>query len=233
MKRKHIVCVVLLLALSLALFSACRSSDSGEPSSPPAYSNPYLDSLPVAGNWGGYEWVVLKKEETRWLCITKEIIESRKFHEVETPVSWEECDLRAYLNGEFFEDTFGTVVGNETPAQIILTDNTNESVAFPNGSTGNGSAPTRDYVFLLSYEEAEAYFPDDAARVAAYHVGKDEVSAAPIRYAQHWWLRSPGDYLNDFANVDGIGQVCYSQSNIHTEGLGLRPAIWVWVAPEE
>ncbi|MCL2494526.1 MAG: DUF6273 domain-containing protein [Oscillospiraceae bacterium] len=174
--------------------------------------NAFLDSLPVQGDWGGYEWVVLKKEPGRWLCMTKEIVEVRKFHEAETPVSWADSGLRAYLNGAFLEEAFGTSGDRD---RVLLTENSNGSVTFPNGNTGVDSADTQDYVFLLSYEEAEAYFPDSAARVAMYN-----------GQARHWWLRSPGDYVNEFANVDGTGQVNYSASDIHTEGLGVRPAIW-------
>jgi|GEM_PF-2896243 len=218
MKLKQILCIAVLFALALTMFGACGSSktpkNSGD-SSLPEYSNPYLDALPVAGNWGGYEWVVIKKEEGRLLCITKEIIEVRRFHDTEEPVSWAESDLRAYLNGEFFENTF-SADKSKNAVQPLLTEHTNGSVDFPNGSTGTGSEPTEDSVFLLSYEEAEDCFISDAARVAAYD-----------SYGQIWWLRSPGDYLNNFANVDGIGQVCYSSSNFHADGLGVRPAIWI------
>jgi len=216
MKLKHILCIMLLLALGLTMFSACGSAETpDDPSSLPAFSNPYLDALPVAGNWGGYEWVVIKQEDGRQLCITKEIIEVRKFHEEETPVSWAKSDLRAYLNDEFYESVF-KADKSKNAVRPLPTSNANGSIDFPNGVTGTGSAATKDSVFLLSYEEAEACFISDAARTAAYD-----------GYGQNWWLRSPGDYLNNFANVDGIGQVLYSSSNVHTEGLGVRPAIWI------
>jgi len=181
--------------------------------------NIYLDKLPVAGDWGGYDWVVLAKEDGRWLCITKDIVEMRKFHETETTVSWAESGLRAYLNGEFLKTTFGTSGDRD---RVLLSENKNDSVTFPNGNTGIGGEATQDYVFLLSYEEAEKYFPNDLVRAAKYD-----------GQAQFWWLRSPGDYLNKFANVDAIGQVCYSGGNVHTGGLGVRPAVWRFHAPDD
>ena len=222
MKLKHILCAAVLLALGLTVFSACgNSKDDGGPSSLPTFSNPYLDALPVAGNWGGHEWVVIKKEGTRQLCITKEIIEVRRFHDTEEPVSWAESDLRAYLNGEFRMATF-VVTDSKVTVLPLLTSNTNGSVTFSNSSTGTGSEPTEDSVFLLSYEEAESCFLSDTARAAAYG-----------GVAQIWWLRSPGDHLNGFANVDGIGQVCYSSSNLQAEGFGVRPAIWIPLSADD
>ena len=183
--------------------------------------NIYLDKLPLAGEWGGYEWVVIAKENGRWLCVTKDIVKIRKFHEAETLVSWADSDLRAHLNGEFLEYCFGDPDSGDR-ARVCLTENENNAVTFSNGNKSIGSAATQDYVFLLSYEEAEQYFPNDLVRTAKYN-----------GQTQNWWLRSPGDHLNEFANVDGIGQVCYSASNIHTGGLGVRPAIWRFHAPEE
>ena len=219
MKLKRILCAALLLALGLTMFGACGNSkkpeNADEPSSLSEYSNPYLDALPVAGNWGGYEWVVIKKEDTRQLCITKEIIEVRRFHEAEATVSWAESDLRAYLNGEFYETVF-KADKSKNAVRPLSVNNANKSVNFPNDNAGIGSTATKDSVFLLSYEEAETCFLSDAARVAAYD-GRSQI----------WWLRSPGDHLNYYANVDGIGQVCYSSSNLQAEGFGVRPATWI------
>jgi len=209
MKTKRILCAAIVFVLGIALLAFCGNST--RPEAPEESPNTWLDELPIAGNWGGYEWVVLAAQEGRWLCITKDIVEIRKFHDAEMPVSWAGSDLRAWLNGEFLEAYFGEA----DSGGLLPAENENNAVTFPNGNASIGSAATEDYVFLLSYEEAEAYFPDEAARVAKYD-----------GQAQFWWLRSPGDYLNEFATVDGMGQVCYSSSNVHTGGLGVRPAIW-------
>ncbi|MCL2507995.1 MAG: DUF6273 domain-containing protein [Oscillospiraceae bacterium] len=210
--------MAVIFVFCLTLLISC-----GKPPPPDTFdesANTYLDGLPVQGDWGGYEWVVLKKENGRWLCITKDIIELRKFHDSEESVSWADSDLRAYLNGEFLERCFG-MPGDGDRERVNPVKNSNEGIIFQNGNISIGSAATEDYVFLLSYEEAEEYFPSAAARAAKYN-----------GQAQNWWLRSPGNYLNEFANVDSIGQVCYSESNIHTERLGVRPAIWRFHAPE-
>jgi len=223
MKLRRIICFATILVLCLTLLGGCGDSPQTGGTDMTVH-NTYLDGLAVAGNWGGYDWVVLREEDGRLLCITRDIIEFRKFHETETPVSWADCDLRAYLNGEFFDRTF-SAGGRE---RVLLTENDNGDVAFPNGNVGIGSEATQDYVFLLSYTEAEKCFPNKDARVAGFtgQIGISEYN----NEAYNWWLRSPGDYLNDFANVDGIGQVCYSQSNVHTGGLGVRPAVWISAA---
>ena len=145
----------------------------------------------------------------------------RKFNEAETPVSWADSDLRAWLNGEFLEACFGGPDSGDR-ARVLLTENENSAVTFPNGNTSISSAATEDYVFLLSYEQAEKYFPNDLVRTAKYD-----------GQARNWWLRSPGDYLNEYADVDGIGQVCYGSGNVHLGGFGVRPAIWRFHAPDD
>jgi hypothetical protein len=209
MKIKQFISAVMILLLGTTVLASCGKG-SGSQFQAAQAANFNLDKLPIAGNWGGYEWVVLEKVANRSLCITKDIIEIRKFNETEAAVSWEESDLRAYLNGEFYDKMFD---GN---VSVLLVRNNNSDVIFSNGKVGIGSAETDDRVFLLSYNEAKMYFPNDTYRIATYN-----------GQPQYWWLRSPGDYLTDFANVDTIGQVCYSQSNVHTSGLGVRPVICV------
>ena len=107
--------------------------------------------------FGGLFWRVLEwnADESRALVLSEDILEVRPYHSEWTAMTWKECDLRAYLNGEFLEDTFT----EEERARIRLG---NVNTPYRNGNPGGGI--TKDSVFLLSADEAAAYFPDDASR---------------------------------------------------------------------
>ena len=122
-------------------------------------------------------------------------------------MTWKECDLRAYLNGEFFEDTFT----EEERARIRLG---NVNTPYCNGNPGGGI--TKDSVFLLSADEAAAYFPDDASRAACLRSGE------PC----WWWLRSPGTYKDYVSDVFIPGNILGNHAVIGKGGV--RPAMWLY-----
>ena len=52
-------------------------------------------------------WRALAQEDGRTLLICDQIITSRPYHSVVVDaITWEECTLRSWLNGEFLEDCF-------------------------------------------------------------------------------------------------------------------------------
>ena len=118
--------------------------------------------------FGGLFWRVLEwnADESRALVLSEDILEVRPYHSEWTAMTWKECDLRAYLNGEFLEDTFT----EEERARIRLG---NVNTPYCNGNPGGGI--TKDSVFLLSADEAAAYFPDDASRAACEIIKENAV----------------------------------------------------------
>ena len=53
-------------------------------------------------SFGGYNWRVLDIHNNRALIITEDIIEQRAYHDVYRDITWADCALRKYLNGEFY-----------------------------------------------------------------------------------------------------------------------------------
>jgi transcriptional regulator with XRE-family HTH domain len=51
--------------------------------------------------FGKYQWRVLKTDGNSALIITERVIELRAFHEEFIEITWENCDLRKYLNKQF------------------------------------------------------------------------------------------------------------------------------------
>ena len=50
-----------------------------------------------------YEWRVLDIQENAALIITEEVIERRPYHNILMDITWADCDMRKYLNGEFYD----------------------------------------------------------------------------------------------------------------------------------
>ena len=53
------------------------------------------------------EWTVLDRQEDRALLLSKYALDAMPFHEVEDwNVTWADCTLRSWLNGEFLDVAF-------------------------------------------------------------------------------------------------------------------------------
>ena len=66
------------------------------------------------------EWIVLDRQEDRALLLSKYALDAMPFHEVEDwNVTWGDCTLRSWLNGEFL----GVAFGDEERMQIIHRQN--------------------------------------------------------------------------------------------------------------
>ncbi|MCD7742924.1 MAG: DUF6273 domain-containing protein [Oscillospiraceae bacterium] len=168
------------------------------------------------------DWLVLAVEDGKALLISEKGLDCRMYHGDNTTMTWENCDLRKWLNGEFLQGAFTA----EEQAQIVLTPTPNP------GSTVHGAAggnDTEDKVFLLNVDEADKYFTGDAARMldgTPYTVARGAfVNERTGRV--WWWLRSPGYYVSDAAGVNYLGQLHRSGDNVSTTNNAVRPAMWV------
>jgi len=55
--------------------------------------------------FGDYHWRILDRQNNTALMITENIIEQRAYHDVYKEITWADCSLRKYLNGEFYDNT--------------------------------------------------------------------------------------------------------------------------------
>lgn len=70
--------------------------------------------------YGKLRWKVLAKEKNRILVTTETCIESRAYHSKSMHVTWEKCDLRKWLNDEFYHSSFSE---NEKKAISVVKNN--------------------------------------------------------------------------------------------------------------
>jgi len=196
--------------------------------------NPGSDYL-----FGGYEWIVLDKDEVnnRVLLLSKKIFEQRRYHDNNEPVTWEECDLRAYLNRDFYEKMF---IDSEDRDRIA---GANGEIVNQNAKNQwfntKGGKETKDKIFLLSIEEVVKYLgvkeelqmlehrPNDNAWFIGLEEGNKKRIANYGDSPWWWWLRSPGSHvvLAAYVGCDGHLSLCGYPVSI-AEG-GVRPALWL------
>ena len=167
------------------------------------------------------EWLVLAKEGTKILVISKEALDCKPYNTSYTDVTWETCTLRKWLNNDFINAAFSADERTMIPTVTVSADKN------PDYSTNPGNA-TQDQVFLLSITEVNKYFSSDSAR-----------QCKPTDYAVAngawesdsgncwWWLRSPGNDQVDAAYVSYDGDVNEYGLVVHRDNNAVRPALWI------
>jgi len=201
--------------------------------------------------FGRHQWRVLQTDGNSALLLAESVLEQRAYHEEFTRVTWEHCDLRKYLNKQFYES-----FDPSDRARILetrITDTNNPWYGTPCGHS------TVDRIFLLSITEVLQYFgdsgdmrngkrwyweddkrlvPSDAehwecgecvndrfndARKALYH--KVYNAGWDERW---WWLRSPGIHVrHTTACVGYVGELFICGSDVYDPRGGVRPAMWI------
>ena len=160
------------------------------------------------------EWIVIGVNDDSFSLISKDILDIQPYHTEKADVLWAGSSLRSWLNSSFLSLTFLPVESRQMIAwEYQDTD----------GATLN------DSVYCLSAEEAEAFWPAEAERVAG-------VTEAVFRKADYtdaarngrWWLRSASVTENGVraaSDVDAAGAI--GTAAVRNAAVGIRPCICV------
>ena len=183
------------------------------------------------------EWIILARAGDNALLLSKYGLDAKEYHEEQEDITWEQSDIRSWLNSSFMDTAFTS----EEQGAILKSEVDNSQAEGNSEYDTTGGNNTEDRVFLLSYKEAfEDYFSSDEERVCM-----------PTDYAVQngayinddtgvcwWWLRGSywintadfGDLGSLFgvqifaANVSDLGSSGYSIVN---GSVCIRPALWV------
>ena len=153
-------------------------------------------------NGNPVEWYVLVVDDGKALLLSRDVLESRQFSSVNTPL-WYDSETRSYLNDTLIYELFDADEGGLISTQKIY------DPASPYSFSGLPGLSSYDRIFLLSYQEAEQLLPSDNLRSAS----------------EDWWLRT------SYSNIDHNHYVG-ADGNMHawaedTEIRGIRPAMWI------
>ena len=194
-----------------------------------------LDNGPEA-----IQWRVLDKKDGKLLVISDKALDyisySYEWDQVEKSV-WATSCSRGWLNNYFMQTAF-------TPAEqarISLSDiHTDPSPGFDN----DPGPDTQDYVFLLSAQETEQYFPTAESRrvlLSDYvhphnkiRINRQGWGTNATRIHGDWGLRSPNKY-GTFAYILDYQTIYWTAGDIWYDGGGfegdIRPAMWIEAKP--
>ena len=161
--------------------------------------------------FGDYDWIVLERKDNQILLLAETNLNQWVYHTEYVNVTWEKCDLRKWLNDEFYNEFIDEDKEVICKTKITTPGNPEFLLRF-------GGKPTEDYFFLLSVQEARKLDPKI------------------LSLDKKWWLRTPGMYMDLAAYVRENGEIstvgeqvtcerCENEDD--REGLGIRPAVYI------
>lgn len=176
------------------------------------------------------EWLVLTREGNRVLLLSKYGLSAQRFNgQYAESNTWENCDLRKWLNEDFWTNGFTKEEQKYILPTIVSPDKN------PMYSTNTGNSTT-DKVFLLSVEEVLQYFPDNERERICLPTENAKYNEYVESYSDEkegcvWWLRSPGEDSDSVAVVYYFGKIDYDGYSPYFDGIAVRPAIWISIEP--
>ena len=176
------------------------------------------------------EWLVLDKQDEKLLILSKYGIGRRRaYHSEYGIITWEKCDLRAWLNGVYITNAFS----DYEQSMILYTKNENPN----NPKYGmTGGPDTTDKAFLLSVDDVNNYLPRSALR---------QMRSPNGVLCVEWWLRTPGYSFNaseadisgsysatvikkdGFIDYYGHGNALFDGELSLVSDVAVRPALWI------
>ena len=198
--------IILITALLIGI-TACNSgsNDENEVIESPFASAGIGDVI----QFGEFDWRVLDVQDGKALILADRIVENQQYHD-NVAITWEDSEVRKWLNDTFLKETF-TAAERNLIAESWVVNNDN-----PEYGTAGGN-DTTDRIFLLSFDEAEKYFPDETERIAL------DFNNTP----SFWWLRSPGAIANSAVGVSSVDGGIGEAGILLNSSYGIRPALWV------
>jgi hypothetical protein len=157
--------------------------------------------------------------------------------------TWADSEIRAWLNDDFLNAAFT----DDELSRVVESEIKNAG----GEADIDGAADTKDKIFLLSAEEANAYFENDKNRIASLEMtdidllymlriyeedmGVPESSIRSKLEEQFlhnkqdwpWWLRSTGSANGTAVMITTEGSIVMEGWSILDFRGGVRPALWI------
>ena len=204
------------------------------------------------------EWEILDENENGTLLVSRYVLDNVRYDmRVAGEVTWETCELRSWMNDDFYNAAFD----DEMKARINTVTIVNEDNQSWETSGGND---TSDKIFALSVSEIKKYYSfnswdpgfdcgySEALIIPPTKYATDNgvyTKTIPDSYFEHilsdknysedcigmigsyWWLRTPGEYDSIACIVDAIGRAGEDgyvvMPGYWTNNVGVRPALYI------
>ena len=169
------------------------------------------------------EWRVLEKDENgRMLVVSKYALDCRNYHSSVKQITWEDSDIRSWLNNDFYSNVFSS--SEKSAVKTVTNENTGNS-----DFNVNGGNKTSDKIFILSIDEAKRYLPNNIDRMcqATKYAESKGTELDSLTHNCRWWLRSPGSTLYSAASVKIDGFILNMGTPVSVDKAFVRPAVWI------
>ena len=167
-------------------------------------------------------WLVLNRDGSRLLLVSQYALACLPYHGEYAELTWADCSLRAWLNGDFLQTAF-----NADEQRLIESSRVSADLN-PRYSTDPGKN-TEDKIFLLSLAEIDRHFVEGAPRrcEATAYAAANGARVNREFGTCWWWTRSPGCDRYYVTDVRPSGELNYVGSDANRDYLCVRPAMWI------
>ncbi len=186
----------------------------------------YEQDNDLENGWEPIEWIVLAEEGGRALAISKYGLDWKPYNEQNDSVTWETCDIRAWLNGKFYENVFSPAE-KELIAEVTLSNPGGPQQRLIHGQDYSENS-TSDRLFFLSLYEANSLFSEDGISGACLPTAYTEALSADnlTSVIFTWSLRTMGATGDRVAEAGPEGKI-YELGSRVIYPLMVRPAFWL------
>lgn len=225
------------------LFESLQNLVVNNPETGFDYASAQPGDLIPYGTYNGevLAWNVLENDGDSILAIFVDgvaaTLPARAYNDEKTDITWEKSDIRAWLNGEFYNTCFNdsersrlilNTITNEDPSKYYAEYFSDRTFFKPESIESieervNICPDTQDYVYFLSINEVIKYY-GPLTKQKYFRDYENYVNKKyPNEYfSKDWWLRTNSIYLSTAITVCGDGRVDFS--TVEKE-KGVRPVI--------
>ena len=166
------------------------------------------------------EWFVVKKNTESMVLVSKYALDCKPFNKTSTNVLWENCDLRSWMNTDFYNNAFSCDEQKMIETIRIVNDVYPDSI-------------TEDRVFLLTSDEVGRYLEKSKERICvptAYTIAQNNGDTDKTKdgnYSCTWWLRTPGISSSPADVVFSNGKIGADVGTSAYSHHVVRPVLWI------
>lgn len=174
------------------------------------------------------EWIVAEKKENCILLVSRYGLDAVPYKAEYEDTTWENSEIRRFFNKDFYNGAFSA-----DERYLII----HSAIRAEGNEEFNKALPgkdTKDYIFLLSCQEAEKFFSlineNKKCQATDYAIQKGVKSISGVCW---WWLRNPGTNNKNATIVNVNGVIRGRGNSVRDKTIAVRPAIWLDIGNDD
>lgn len=172
------------------------------------------------------EWIVLEKEDSRMLVVTKYGLTAQPYSVSGKYTTWDSSSIRTWLEDEFYTYAFSEDEKRYIAQTTNVADDDTDAKSYQGYDTS-------DHTFLLSVTEYNEHFKNNPSVSSADRYCEPVPNASNVvekinnpRYCW-WWLRTTVNQGKTAYSINCDGTTNYGTREVHWKQGAIRPAMWI------